>query len=939
MSNEHTLIELLPFFELDNFIAFDLETTGLDNTNDKITEISACRFVGGDFSEEFTTLVNPEIPIPKDIISLTGITNQMVIDAPLVSDVIPDFINFIGDTPLVGHNIDFDYSFIKNNIAGTDIFLPDVPLYDTLSLARSFLYYYNNFSLGSLCDYYGIKIVCAHRAGDDAISTGKLFTLLIQEAASRPLTLIQRIDNFIKKSQVKNHKLYTDIIKTSLKLNKIDGLIQSPSDYQSPDNYFGYIGEANSSLPENPEDWFRDNGKIQSKWEEYEKRSTQIELVVDVYDTFTNGDLLVAEAGTGLGKSLAYISSGFIAAKQKKISLIISTYTKNLQDQLFSKDIPRFSECIKQDMNAVIYKGRHNYICQTRLERLLSSNSYLLNYNEYEYLVPLIIWEWDTKTGDISECNGFQMNLHKRIWSLIRSEKGFCSLRQCNKYRGCYLENIREKVEQADIIIINHFLFANELIKGNSCLPSDFNYVIDEAHHFPTAIQGQLETQVGSRTFDDVFDFFDSRKDGWKRNALNKFPDILKKYESISEKSKILKSEIKLFFMSYYENKLDDISYSEYHVNKLLYKNSEEEFIDTEPLPWEIQTAFLEYEKNLQKLGALLNENRQNIPDSIIIEYHVIERIFREGLDSFKASLDSQSDLVKWSTFNRSSYRNLTTLNSSPLNVKNFINENLLQVYSGGVFCSATLMVNDDFRYFREKIGLDLALVNRNITERNYDSPFHYNDQVKLFVFRRKININEPEFIDEVGYQIVRIISTLKKRMLILCTSFKQIRSLKNYIEPKIISNDCKLFAQASGISRNVLVRSYLEHAHSILIGTSSFWEGVDFPGDKVEILYIVKTPFDNPYEPLIQAQIEDYSQRGEDAFMQFQIPEAAMRLRQGFGRLIRNMNDMGICIIGDTRLYDRRYGEVILGSIPVDPIPYNSVELLLSESQKFFLV
>ena len=300
--------------------------------------------------------------------------------------------------------------------------------------------------------------------------------------------------------------------------------------------------------------------------------------------------------------------------------------------------------------------------------------------------------------------------------------------------------------------------------------------------------------------------------------------------------------------------------------------------------------------------------------------------------------MDSHSDLVKWSTFTKSSYQNLTTLNASPLNVKNFINENLLQVYSGGVFCSATLMVNNDFRYFREKMGLDLAMVNKNISEQNYYSPFHYTDQSKLFVFRRQLNVNDPAFIEEVSSQIITISKELKKRMLVLCTSFKQIRTLKNYIDPNIKADDCNLFDQAPGISRNVLVRNYLENSHSILIGTSSFWEGVDFPGDKVEILYIVKTPFDNPYEPLIQAEIEDYIQRGEDAFMQFQVPEAAMRFRQGFGRLIRNMNDTGICIVGDTRLYNRRYGEIILGSLPVDPVPYHSVDVLLAESQKFFL-
>jgi len=446
-------------------------------------------------------------------------------------------------------------------------------------------------------------------------------------------------------------------------------------------------------------------------------------------------------------------------------------------------------------------------------------------------------------------------------------------------------------------------------------------------------------TQVGSRTFDDVFVFFDSKKDDWKRNALSRFPNIIKRYECLAEDSKNLKREIQAFFTSYYENKLDEVSHSEYYINKLLYRNSREEFIDTEPTPWEVQSRLIDFEKDFQKLGSLINENKREIPDSIMIEFNVVEGILKEGIANFSAALDSQTELVQWSTFTQSTYQNLTTLNSSPLNVKSFINENLLQIYFGGIFCSATLMVNDDFRYFREKVGLDLALIDHNVKERIYHSPFHYNDQVKLFVFQRHMNVNEPAFIDEVANQINRISSTLKKRMLVLCTSFKQIRSLKNYLEPKLKADDRKLFVQAPGASRNLLVSSYLENSHSILIGTSSFWEGVDFPGDKVEILYIVKTPFDNPFDPLIQAQIEDYKQRGDDAFIQFQIPEAAMRFRQGFGRLIRNMNDCGICIVGDTRLYQRGYGETILGSLPVDPIPYQTVDTLLVESQKFFLV
>ena len=201
MSNEHTLKDLLPLLELDDFISFDLETTGLNPDKDKITEIAACRFINGEFTEEFTTLINPGIPIPKNITALTGITNKMVEDAPSINDALPDFMKFIGSTPLVAQNINFDYNFINKNLQGSNSQFSEIPLYDTLSLARGFIYFYNSFGLGSLCDYYGIKIENAHRASADALCTGKLFVYLLQEALSKPLTLIQRIENLFSNSE------------------------------------------------------------------------------------------------------------------------------------------------------------------------------------------------------------------------------------------------------------------------------------------------------------------------------------------------------------------------------------------------------------------------------------------------------------------------------------------------------------------------------------------------------------------------------------------------------------------------------------------------------------------------------------------------------------------------------------------------------------------
>jgi predicted DnaQ family exonuclease/DinG family helicase len=937
VSDRPNLKDLLPSLKLDEYISFDLETTGLNPKTDRITEIAACRFKNGEFVDEFTTLVNPEKKIPKHITAITGITNKMVEDAPLIGDVMPDFLKFIGETALVAQNINFDYTFINNNLSETDGALKQNKLYDTLPLARAFIYFHNSFSLGSLCDYFNIEIDGAHRARADAFSTGKLFLHLVQEVLSKPLTLIQRIDELFSNENVYNVDLFSNVIKTSIKHNIIDGLLKSNSKNTLSESFYSYKTSGKSDMPSIPKEWFSDEGPICLKWKGFERRSSQTELIKDSYEAFSNGDILVAEAGTGLGKSLSYLSSGFLASKKSNKALVISTYTKNLQGQLFNEDIPQFSEVIDQDLSAVIYKGRDNYICKTRFHSLLQNNKNLLKPYEYEHLLPLLVWEWETRSGDINECNGFKVSRHRKIWSLVRSDRGFCTTSRCNKYDGCFLGKVRMKIEDADIIIINHSLFANELIKDSPSLPEDFIYVIDEAHHFATVTRDQLVTQVGTKSFDDVFHFFSLKQENWRRNAINRFPEILELYNRLSSDSRTLKSNVEHFFNSYYRTKHDIISKSDYNVSKMLYQNSEKEFIDTDPSPWDILHDLNRYEIDVQKFGDLIQENKEDISQSISMEFSAINSILKEGVKSLKCSLEVQSDLVQWTSFTQSDYQNLTELNSAPLKVNSFIHDSLLSQYSGGLFCSATLMINEDFRYFNEKVGLDLAVIDQNVVEKVYHSPFHYSDQVKLFVFRSNIDVKDSLYINEIGSQIERIFTSLEKRMLVLCTSYKQTAALKYYLEPKLKEKDFKVFTQAPGVSRNVLVSGYLENPKSILIGTSSFWEGVDFPGDKVEILFIVKAPFDNPFDPLVQAQIEDFRNRGDDPFMDYQVPEAAMKFRQGFGRLIRNMDDSGICVVGDTRLYKRGYGKIILESLPVEAVPYQTVESLLYQSQNFF--
>ncbi len=938
MSSEYQLTDFLPLIELDEYIAVDLETTGLDPKEDRITEISACRFINGEFTDEFTSLINPGILIPNNIVEITGITDEMVADAPHISEVLPGLIDFLDQSPMVGQNVNFDYSFIENHCIEYNLDIPVVPIYDTLALARSLIYFHNSFSLTSLCEYYNLSIENAHRASADAQATGYLFKYLIEEALSKPLTLIKRIEMLAKHAAINNRRLFSNILKTAIRMNIVDGLIESPSGYISPKNIFGEEQVTRiSQLPDSSAEWFAEDGLICRNWKGYEKRFSQIEMIQDTYHAFSNNTILVAEAGTGLGKSLAYLSSGYIAAMKKKIHLVISTYTKNLQSQLFEEDIPRLSQAIDENIKAVIYKGRLNYICKTRLEHLISYHAQILKADEYEALLTLLVWEWETQTGDIYECNGFMLNKFKRLWALVRSERGYCSANQCRKYEGCYLGNLRNKVKDADIIIVNHALFANELQQDNTWFPEDFIYVIDEAHHFANVIRSQLVKEFSVYTLKDVFMYFNHDKKNWKIPIFKKHPQLYEIYDQLTCDCNIINQQLTDFFDSYYDSRSTDEGKKEYYMVKHLYRNSQEEFIEIYPNPWDILILLQTLEINVNKFSGLIMEYKEELPKSIIIEFDMVESCLQEGIHNFRVVLDTESDNVQWSSFIQREYQPKTILNSVPLKVNHFIHDHLLDHYSSGLFCSATLTVNEEFTYFSEKIGLGMASISHHVEEKIYPSPFHYSDQVKLFVYNHSMDVKDVAYMDEIASQIDKISSELQRRMLVLCTSYKQTVRLRQYLEPIINRDARKLIVQRPGISRNILVRYYLDHPHSILIGTSSFWEGVDFPGDKVEILCIIKTPFDNPFDPLVQSQIEDYTQQGENAFLQFQVPEAAMKLRQGFGRLIRNMSDTGICILMDTRLCRRQYGKTILDSLPVEAIPYQHVSKLISDSQKFF--
>ncbi|MCS5662381.1 MAG: exonuclease domain-containing protein, partial [Dehalococcoidia bacterium] len=401
------LAELLSKLGLHTFIAFDFETTGLNPSDDKITESAAVRFEEGVASDSFQTLVNPQRPIPPEIVRKTGISDEMVKDAPNEDKIVEKMFNFIGDHPIVAHNLPFDLSFLsdlKLNYLSQEVKNEG---YDTVPLAQAFLFFLPNHQLGTIAEYLGSASENTHRALADTEILGQLFLKLVREAASYPLAVIQKVLSATEGKMFYNKTLYINLGKELAKSgNMKEGLIKSDVDKVLPLSIFQHEG-SRESLPASAGEFFASDGLLARSFSdsEYEVRESQINYADFVKDIFDESAVGLIEAGTGLGKSLAYLMSSLrTALAEGGEPVIISCHTKPLQDQLFQREIPKLAVALDVSFSATLMKGRHNYVCLTRVDRVIADAKTLLSEQEVQSLIVILIWLQWTKSGDFEEC-------------------------------------------------------------------------------------------------------------------------------------------------------------------------------------------------------------------------------------------------------------------------------------------------------------------------------------------------------------------------------------------------------------------------------------------------------------------------------------------------------------------------------------------------------
>ena len=918
-------IDLLDSLNLQNFVALDVETTGLDKNKDKIIEISAIKFQNGVESEAFSSLVNPKKKISSFIEKLTGITNQSVIDKPAFDTISKDFLDFIENYPIVGHNIGFDIKFINNELKDSSLHIKASYICDTYILARIFFYYLNSFKLESICAKLNIKSGLSHRALDDARSTGLLFLGIINQLDSCNLNATHMLNKVIE-----NYDLYNSTLIKNFYQYRIEHNNYVEGKYKEKSNYYIFCEKENIEEINEVADVLGPNSILINSNKNFKFRENQLLFSESCSNAILNKSILIAEAGTGLGKSFGYLASSILNIDKNNI--VISTSTHNLQSQLLHKDIPMVSKYFNKNIKAVVIKGQNNYLCYERLCSLSNETIDLLDYDDINELTSLIYWANNTLTGDISECVSFDIKRNKKIWDLIKFDSESCYLHNGNK--KCFYNNIIEESKDSNIFIVNHALLARNADNQDLVYNKASVCIIDEAHNFIENSRSQLSNSLShvdikkdydylSKLFkklDSEYNFNQSILDHinmYKKQGL----DLIQKISDLSldlvspkiESSKILNANYSMDFRIVSIHQESENSVFKINAVVDLFKR-------------QIETISI-IKKDLEIfMGSKFNYNQKtqiiNIENRCIKHFKIIKEFLSDNPDS-----------INWlKVFVSNGQIKMCMFNTAPFTISRIVNK-ICKNYNSIIFCSATLSIDGDFSYFIDDSSLDSCIVDKEIDFKIFPSSFFYSDQIKLFLFNCNEDINSIFYIEKVSNLLIDLKTKVQKRMLILCTSYKQINDFQNVLQKENLKN---VYYQSLTSSKENLLKQYMENNEAILFGTSSFWEGIDLPNDLLEILIILKVPFENPYNPIVGAKIDFYNQTGRNSFYEYQIPKAILKLKQGIGRLIRTDEDNGVCILTDPRLVSKKYGQIIVESLPSEAIITADKNLIVDKTETF---
>jgi DNA polymerase-3 subunit epsilon/ATP-dependent DNA helicase DinG len=912
------------------FVALDLETTGLDSGRDAIIEIGAVRFQGETILDRFATFVHPQRPIPLRIQQITGIGDRDVAGAPTIGQVAPELLSFVDGSvvAVVAHNAPFDIGFLGR--AGIHFHRPAL---DTHELATILLPGLPSYSLGELCSSLGITLPQAHRALDDAEAAARLLMQIQARMAMLPRPLVQMMVDCGGDSTWPPLLLFgaaLDLAQNNPIWSEAAGqTVHPPLAALDGKRQFYPASTVNNTIIDG---CFAVEGPLARQMGDgYEMRQGQVEMARFVLDAFNTGSHQIIEAGTGIGKSMAYLLPAALWAMAHDQRVVIATDTITLQEQLLEKEIPQILPIVAErfpgqpPLHTALLKGRSHYLCLRRLQSWMRRPS--LSFLELRLLARILVWLPQTESGDLSELAIYDSQ-ERALWQQICSDPQSCTPDRCGTTATApdsttwflrpgapqdFYWRARQRAGEAHLLIVNHALLMADLQSGGKLLPEYDHLIVDEAHRLETAATEQFTYRISDQQIEALLKRLPLSEDGLSLLASN--PENHRLARQIGGGVRRLLPSMHTFIESLLRVILRQPEVQE--------QTGQPQRIDLAGLRQQPRWSQVEIEwdtisAGLRRLGRMIEKLTADLPATrswfdeppISVLNHLqwgqsrLSEMDTELNTLISGSSGQRRETISWLELNAEATG--LTFCVAPVHVSNLLEKGLLRPRRTVILTGATLRTDEGFDFIQERLGC------WNAGARMIESPFDYQSQVLLYL------PSDVPMPDRTGYQsaieraIVEAARGADGRTLVLFTSHAHLRATADAVRAPLDQAGVAVLEHGFS-SRGRLLRDFRTGRKAVLLGTGTFWEGIDLPGEMLSCLVIVRLPFAVPTDPLVAARSQAY----ENPFQEYTVPDAVLRFRQGFGRLIRRADDRGVVVLLDSRLWQRDYGSAFLDALP----------------------
>lgn len=907
------------------FAVVDIETTGTNPKTDRIIQIGCVLIENNQIVGRYSTDVNPGQAIPKQIINLTKISPYQVKKAPYFEDIAWTIYHLLSETTFVAHNIHFDYQFLNEEFIRCGVPPLKIPGIDTVELAQVFLPTETSYRLNDLADRFGFDHENPHQALSDAEVTATLLLYIQEKIQELPLITMAKIADLSMVTSYQTSQFIADLFK-KMKQKPVKQL----DDLQIIDG----VALKKKTIPlfETPlyPSHYPKTKKEKAVFfkTQIEYRKPQQRLMNLIYDHFTKSTEknLFVEASTGMGKTMGYLFPlSFLATPRKP--LIVSTASILLQQQLIEEDLPKLNAFLPAPLQGMVLKGKHHYIDLQRFKVTLDKP---LRQKQYAiYQMRILVWLTQTETGDLGELNILQSN--HLLFEDIRHRGVEFLLADQPFYAEDFLRFLYKKMAQSNLLVVNHALLAQETQRSVPLLPSSDYLIIDEAHHLPEIVEKVSNQMVDTEKFQRLIKNYQEEGQLFDQMATmfanhieaNHTFDLYQ--EELIEIYTLQEEIIATKFLNYPVRAPHIVKQEQWNVLK-----------DTGKLE---KKLFLYYEEAL-----FLQERLLALSLSLQEQWLERDKIFFGKLVSLFSEITCQAQIMKqWFYAWESQYvhriylyasQNTARIELIDLGATLLPQTKWYPRYQKIVYLGGTMKVPRQPHYFAKQLGIIAPKVQV------LPSEFDYQAQARLYVVDEEIVVKDFDYENYVTYLTRSITKVLKKNQqsaLVLFTSHEVLQGVYERMHLHFLENGREILAQGVGGSREKILKRFKNSKGAILFGADSFWEGVDLPGDSLELIIVTRLPFEHPSREMVDAKRRFFSDQHLNYFKQESLPKVALKLRQGLGRLIRSKEDHGVLILLDSRLLDASYGKQLQQALPKElPIERLSLRAASEETQRF---